>query len=121
MLATRPCPVQRLDNDIDSIGFCDDLEESSIVVSCMLVNMTIPLLIAFAGERVIFRLRHRLFQSVTNQEIAFFDKRGTGELVNRLSGDTSLVGHAITYNVSDGLRALVQASAGVSMMVLKAF
>ena len=77
-----------------------------------------PLQISFTGERIIFRLRHKLFQSITNQEIAFFDKRGTGELVNRLSGDTSLVGHAITYNVSDGLRALVQASVGVSMMVM---
>ena len=81
-----------------------------------LANAVRVYLIYTSGERIIFRLRHKLFQSVTNQEIAFFDKRGTGELVNRLSGDTSLVGHAITYNVSDGLRALVQASVGVSMM-----
>lgn len=70
-----------------------------------------------AGERVILRLRDKLFKSIINQEITFFDQRGTGELVNRLSADTSLVGHAITYNVSDGLRALVQATAGISMMV----
>ena len=81
-----------------------------------LANAVRVYLIYTSGERIIFRLRHKLFQSVTNQEIALFDKRGTGELVNRLSGDTSLVGHAITYNVSDGLRALVQASVGVSMM-----
>ncbi|XP_046847627.1 ATP-binding cassette sub-family B member 10, mitochondrial-like [Xenia sp. Carnegie-2017] len=73
-------------------------------------------LIYTSGERIIYNLRYKLFQSITNQEIAFFDKRGTGELVNRLSGDTSLVGHAITYKVSDGLRALVQGTAGMSMM-----
>lgn len=77
--------------------------------------------ITFLGERIIYNLRYKLFQSITNQEIAFFDKRGTGELVNRLSGDTSLVGHAITYKVSDGLRALVQGTAGMSMMVIKLF
>lgn len=49
--------------------------------------------------------------------MAFFDLSRTGELVNRLSADTSLVGQALTNNISDGLRALAQISVGVSMMV----
>lgn len=52
------------------------------------------------------------------QEIAFFDKTRTGELINRLSTDTSVVGLSITNNLSDGLRAVMQASIGVSMMVM---
>ena len=51
------------------------------------------------------------------QETAFFDKTRTGEVINRLSADTILVGKALTDNVSDGLRAVAQAIAGVSMMV----
>lgn len=51
------------------------------------------------------------------QETAFFDKTRTGELINRLSADTILVGKAVTDNVSDGLRAVAQSVAGVSMMV----
>ena len=35
----------------------------------------------------------------------------------RLSTDTSIVGTAVTNNISDGLRASFQAAAGVSMMV----
>jgi ATP-binding cassette subfamily B (MDR/TAP) protein 10 len=51
------------------------------------------------------------------QEIAFFDKNKTGELVNRLSADTSLVSQSVTMNISDGLRSTVMVVAGVSMMV----
>lgn len=51
------------------------------------------------------------------QETAFFDRTRTGELINRLSADTILVGKAVTDNVSDGLRAVAQSVAGVSMMV----
>lgn len=49
--------------------------------------------------------------------MAFFDRTRTGELINRLSADTAVVGNSITDNLSDGLRAVAQAGAGVSMMV----
>ena len=69
------------------------------------------------GQKIIKRLRERLFTSILKQETAFFDRTRTGELINRLSADTILVGKAVTDNVSDGLRAVAQSVAGVSMMV----
>ncbi|XP_031567164.1 ATP-binding cassette sub-family B member 10, mitochondrial-like isoform X2 [Actinia tenebrosa] len=74
-------------------------------------------LVQMAGQRIVKRLRHKLFSSIMLQETAFFDLNKTGELINRLSADTVLVGKAVTDNVSDGLRATAQAIAGVSMMV----
>jgi ATP-binding cassette subfamily B (MDR/TAP) protein 10 len=62
-------------------------------------------------------LRERLFSSIVRQEIAFFDKNKTGELINRLSSDTTLVGASITQNISDGLRSAAQAIGGLAMMV----
>lgn len=38
-----------------------------------------------AAERVMCNLRHRLFSHLMNQEIGFFDRIRTGELMNRLS------------------------------------
>jgi len=69
------------------------------------------------GQKVVKRLRDQLFSAILRQETAFFDKTRTGELINRLSADTILVGKAVTDNVSDGLRAVAQSVAGVSMMV----
>jgi ABC-type multidrug transport system fused ATPase/permease subunit len=40
-----------------------------------------------SGERVVARLRNRLFASILRQEVAFFDQRKTGELVSRLGTD----------------------------------
>ena len=71
----------------------------------------------FLGQNIIKRLRQSLFSSIMRQETAFFDRTKTGEVINRLSADTILVGKAVTDNVSDGLRAVAQAAAGVSMMV----
>ena len=74
-------------------------------------------LMQVAGQRIIRQLREKLFGSVIKQEMGFFDKTRTGELINRLSTDTSLVGQSVTMNVSDGLRAVAQAIGGVGMMV----
>lgn len=63
------------------------------------------------------QMRQSLFGSIVKQEMAFFDKTKTGELINRLSTDTSLVGQSLTMNISDGLRSTAQAIGGVSMMV----
>ena len=71
----------------------------------------------FQGQKVIKRLRENLFRAILRQETAFFDRTRTGELINRLSADTILVGKAVSDNVSDGLRAAAQSVAGVSMMV----
>uniref|UniRef100_A0A8C5KQI5 ATP-binding cassette sub-family B member 10, mitochondrial n=1 Tax=Jaculus jaculus TaxID=51337 RepID=A0A8C5KQI5_JACJA len=69
-----------------------------------------------SGQRIVNRLRTSLFSSILKQEIAFFDKTRTGELINRLSSDTALLGRSLTENLSDGLRAGAQASVGIGMM-----
>ncbi|EPY81966.1 ATP-binding cassette sub-family B member 10, mitochondrial [Camelus ferus] len=74
------------------------------------------LISALSRQRIVNRLRASLFSSVLRQEVAFFDKTRTGELINRLSSDTALLGRSVTENLSDGLRAGAQASVGIGMM-----
>ncbi|XP_036403093.1 ATP-binding cassette sub-family B member 10, mitochondrial [Megalops cyprinoides] len=73
-------------------------------------------LIESSGQQIVRNLRESLFSSILRQEVGFFDKTRTGELINRLSADTAIIGHSITDNLSDGLRAIAQATAGVGMM-----
>nr|XP_033794770.1 ATP-binding cassette sub-family B member 10, mitochondrial isoform X1 [Geotrypetes seraphini] len=75
-------------------------------------------LMQISGQRIVQRLRTSLFSSVLKQEIGFFDKTPTGELINRLSSDTALLGRSVTENLSDGLRAVAQASVGIGMMFI---
>ena len=44
-----------------------------------------------AGERVVARLREALYRRLLSQEIAFFDRQATGELLSRLSSDTTIL------------------------------
>lgn len=73
-------------------------------------------LMQISGQQIVRNLRDSVFSSILKQEVAFFDRNRTGELINRLSADTAVVGRSITDNLSDGLRAVAQAAAGVSMM-----
>ncbi|CAO3589974.1 unnamed protein product [Absidia cylindrospora] len=80
-------------------------------------NMGRVMLFRLSGERIIQRLRNDLFKNILRQEMAFFDRNRTGELISRLSTDTAIVGKSITNNVSDGLRALATAAVGSTMML----
>jgi ABC transporter fused permease/ATP-binding protein len=75
------------------------------------------ILFSVAGERVVTRLRERLYRSIIDQEIGFFDARRTGELISRLGSDTSVLQSAISVNVSMALRSLAQAAGGVAFLV----
>lgn len=44
-------------------------------------------LLAVVGENMAARMRHRLFESLVHQDMAFFDARQTGEIVGRLTND----------------------------------
>ncbi|KAM6407134.1 LOW QUALITY PROTEIN: ATP-binding cassette sub-family B member 10, mitochondrial [Pluvialis apricaria] len=89
---------------------------SGIFLCGAAANATRVYLMQTAGQRIVKRLRTTMFSSILKQETAFFDKTRTGELINRLSSDTALLGRSVTENLSDGLRAGAQASVGVGMM-----
>lgn len=71
----------------------------------------------FQALRIVKDLRSRLYRTMLNQEPGWYDTKGTGELINRLSNDTTLVGNSLSQNLSDGLRSIITIAAGTSMMV----
>ncbi|OWR45043.1 ATP-binding cassette sub-family B member 10, mitochondrial [Danaus plexippus] len=73
-------------------------------------------LMSISGQRMTQALRKQVFGSIMKQEPAWFGNTSTGELVNRLSADTQLVGRNLSSNVSDGLRSLFMVGAGTGMM-----
>lgn len=70
------------------------------------------------GERISNRLRQDTYASILRQELGFFDSSRTGELINRLSADTTLIGKVLSDNVSQGLRSAGQALASVTMLFI---
>ncbi|XP_067845642.1 ATP-binding cassette sub-family B member 10, mitochondrial [Heptranchias perlo] len=89
---------------------------SGVFICGAAANAARVYLMEISGQQIVRRLRARLFSSILCQEVGFFDKTSTGELINRLSSDAVQLGHSVTENLSDGLRAVGQAAAGVGMM-----
>lgn len=72
-------------------------------------------LMRMSGQRIVARLRERAYEAALKQEVEFIEK-GEGDVLSRLSVDSSIVGESITGNLSDGLRAVVMSSVGLGAM-----
>ena len=73
-------------------------------------------LFTLSGERIVLRLRQRLYQQILSQEITFFDFNRTGELMSRLASDCTTLQNAVSVNISMGLRNLGQVVGGLIFM-----
>ncbi|CAL8472139.1 g11681 [Coccomyxa elongata] len=71
-----------------------------------------------SAEKVMWRLRNNLFTHIILQEVGFFDRVRTGELMNRLSEDTRLMKSAGTISISIALRSSVVAIFGLILMFM---
>ncbi|XP_070382186.1 mitochondrial potassium channel ATP-binding subunit [Dermacentor albipictus] len=64
--------------------------------------------LSFTGERYATRLRQALLESVLKQDMCFFDKTKTGEIMNCLSGDVQEFKSAFKLCISQGIRSVAQ-------------
>uniref|UniRef100_A0A224YU26 ATP-binding cassette sub-family B member 10, mitochondrial n=1 Tax=Rhipicephalus zambeziensis TaxID=60191 RepID=A0A224YU26_9ACAR len=90
---------------------------TGVVVIGGLANFGRVYLMNTSAQRIINSLRKQAHASLMQQEVAFFDRNRTGDLITRLSSDTALVGMSLTQNISDGLRSAVAVFGGVGMML----
>lgn len=69
-----------------------------------------------AGEKTVKKLRSTLFNKILIQDMIFFDRQKTGELLGRLSADTAVLQNALSVNISMLLRSLGQAIGALIML-----
>ncbi len=70
------------------------------------------------GERVVSDLRRDVFEHVTRLSPAFFDSAQTGEIVSRLSADTTQIKSAVGATASLALRNTIMGLGAAGMMVV---
>ena len=75
-------------------------------------------LVTTLGERIVADLRGDVFAHLTSLSIAFFDEAKTGELISRLTADTTQIKAAVGSSVSVALRNLVLFIGATAMMVV---
>ncbi|CCD22214.1 ATP-binding cassette permease MDL1 NDAI_0A00560 [Naumovozyma dairenensis CBS 421] len=74
------------------------------------------IILKVTGERLVARLRTRTMKAALDQDATFLDANRVGDLISRLSSDAAIVSKAVTQNVSDGTRAIIQGFVGFGMM-----
>jgi ATP-binding cassette subfamily B protein len=74
-------------------------------------------LVAWLGERVIADLRSDVYQRVIRMDPTFFEVTRTGEVLSRLTTDTTLVQSIAGVNLSITLRSIVQLIGALALLV----
>jgi ATP-binding cassette, subfamily B, bacterial len=101
----------------------------NLINSYFLVMIGIAALLAFAsgsryylvttlGERIVADLRSDVFAHLTSLSAAFFDAARTGEMVSRLTADTTQIKASVGSSISVALRNLVLFVGASVMMVV---
>ncbi len=77
--------------------------------------------VSWVGERVTADLRSAVYARVMTQSPQFFETTQTGEVLSRLTGDTTLIQTVVGSSVSMGLRSLFQFIGGMIMLAVTNF
>jgi ATP-binding cassette subfamily B protein len=118
-----PIAVRRMiDNGFDAhrAGLIDEYFGVMILVVAVLAGASAMryYLVTSIGERVVADLRDAVFDRITVLSAAFFDTAKSGELVSRLTADTTQIKAAVGASVSIALRNLVLFFGSTAMMVV---
>ena len=74
-------------------------------------------MVSWLGERVTADLRNAVYSHVLRQSPEFFETTQTGEVLSRLTGDTTLVQTVVGSSLSMGLRNAVMGVGALAMLV----
>ena len=74
-------------------------------------------MVSWLGERVTADLRNAVYGHVLKQSPEFFETTQTGEVLSRLTGDTTLVQTVVGSSLSMGLRNLVMGIGAIGMLI----
>jgi len=77
--------------------------------------------VTWIGERVTADLRSAVYARVLAQSPQFFETLQTGEVLSRLTGDTTLIQTVVGSSVSMGLRSAFQFIGGMIMLAATSF
>jgi ATP-binding cassette subfamily B protein len=116
-----PLAVRRVvDNfNIEDGALLDEYFAASLFIAALLALGTglRYLLVTRLGERVVADIRKAVFDRVIGMSPAFFERLMTGEVLSRITTDTTLILSVIGSSVSIALRNLLLLTGGLILML----
>jgi ATP-binding cassette, subfamily B, bacterial len=90
----------------------------AVVAVLALASASRVYLVTTLGERIVADLRREVFSHLTSLSPAFFDSASNGELVSRLTADTTQIKAAVVVSISTALRNFMLFAGASIMMVI---
>jgi len=88
-----------------------------VAVALGLLSASRFYMVSWLGERVSADLRNAVYAHVLRQSPEFFETTQTGEVLSRLSADTTLVQTVVGSSLSMGLRNLVMGAGALGILI----
>ncbi len=103
----------------ENIAFIDNYFAMMIVIAAVLALASSArfYFVTWIGERVVADLRAAVFARLTDLSASFYERTQTGEVLSRLSADTTLIKSAFGTSASLALRNIFLFFGSISMMV----
>ncbi|HEY5128020.1 MAG TPA: ABC transporter transmembrane domain-containing protein [Bradyrhizobium sp.] len=90
----------------------------AVVAVLALASASRLYLVTTLGERIVADLRRDVFSHLTCLSPSFFDSASSGELVSRLTADTTQIKSAVVVSISTALRNFMLFAGAATMMVI---
>ena len=90
----------------------------AVVAVLALASASRVYLVTTLGERIVADLRRQVFSHLTSLAPDFFDSASSGELVSRLTADTTQIKSAVVVSISTALRNFMLFAGASTMMVI---
>jgi ATP-binding cassette subfamily B protein len=75
-------------------------------------------MMSWLGERVVADIRQRVFKNVLRQSPVYFETLQTGEVLSRLTSDTTVIQTLVGSSISIALRSALMLVGGMTMMLV---
>lgn len=116
-----PVAVRRVVDGFDSgSALLNEYFSAALIIVALLAFGTGAryYLITRLGERVVSDIRKAVFDRVISLSPAFYEKVMTGEIISRITTDTTLIQSVIGSSISVALRNLMILIGGMAMLIL---
>ncbi|WP_043930515.1 ABC transporter ATP-binding protein [Bacillus sp. EB01] len=89
---------------------------AAFIIQAVISGISIYLL-SYTGQKVVARLRERMWSKLLRLPVGFFDKQSTGETVSRVINDTSVVRELITNHFSNFVTGIISIIGAIAILL----
>ncbi|GLB61002.1 ABC transporter ATP-binding protein [Cytobacillus sp. NCCP-133] len=90
---------------------------AAFIIQAIISGISIYLL-SYVGQKVVARLRNRMWMKLIRLPVRFFDKQSSGQTVSRVVNDTSIVRELITSHFPQFITGIISIIGAISILLV---